>query len=395
MLTVQDKLRLLMWDRRYVTIPAEIPAPEGVRTVIMRDPVVEDWNYFLYIRRLEEQKSIEVKVPTEREVFKTARESDYWTEEDDRVQKEADDHIKFLESEISGQKFASRKKLLERQLKETEKLRSRVLAKSNYLKTQTSEYQAHEVAVFHLLMRVALNVDGTLFWPDDEAFLQATRKHPDLIAYLSHHLLTESLWDEPELREIARNAEWRLVWTLNKENLSGLFDRPIGDLNMNQKMLVYWSRVYDIGYEDPDRPSEDTFQDDDKYDEWLANRDLERKEGKMEGTKAGGHHHEQGAILDGEFSEACVCGIGPQKTVGLGLKKPHAADCPFGTFRYYTAEEKSRISKEVYNRNSAQVRSHINQEHDAVGKHGTIEEQDLRKKRSRILLGSDSKVFKK
>lgn len=384
-----------MWDRRYITITKDVPAPEGVDAVIMCDPVVEDWNFFLYIRRLEEGKSIEAKVPTEREVFKTAREADYWTQEDDRVQKEADEHIKFLESEIANQKFSSRRKRIEKQLEETKKLRSVVLTKSNYLKTQTSEYLAHEVAVFSLLMRIVKNIDGTPFWPDEEKFLHHTRKYPELIAFLSYHLLTEGAWDTIEIREIARHPEWRLVWSLSKENLSTLFNRPIGDLNMNQKLLTYWSRVYDIGFEDPDRPSDDIIEDDERYDEWLSNRDLERKEGKIDGMKkSGSHHHEQGAVMDGEFIESCTCGVGPQKNVGLGLKQQHIGDCLFGSFRYYTPQEKEEISQQVYGRNSKNVRAHINKEHDAVGKHGSIEEQDLRNKKSRILLGSQSKVFK-
>lgn len=382
-----------MWDRRYVTIPYDVPAPEGVEAVLLRDPVVADWNHFLYIRRLEEQRNIQSEVPTEREVFKTARESAYWTEEDDRVIKDAEDHIKFLESEIAGQKFSARKRILERQLKETQKLRSTVLAKSNYLKTQTSEYLAHEVAVFHLLMRVVLDVDGVPFWKDDSEFLGHTKQFPDFIAFLSHHLLTEGVWETKELREIARHPEWRLVWTLNRENLASLLGRPVGDFNMNQKLLIYWSRVYDIGFEDPtNRPSDDIINDDDKYDEWLANRDLERKE---DANRNSSHHHEQGAILDGEYIETCTCGVGPQKNVGLGLKKPHDSNCLYGVFRYYSAEEKAAISRQVYGRNSEQVRSHINREHDTVGEKGTIEEHHLRKKRSRILLGSQSKVFKK
>lgn len=396
MLTVQDKIRLLMWDRRYITIPEDIPCPEGVRVILMKDPVIEDWNYFMFIRRLEEEKNLAAKVPTEREVFKIARESGNWTEEDDRVQKEADDHISFLESEISNQKFSSRKKRLVRQLEETQKLRQEVLNRLNYLKTQTSEYLAHEMAVFSLLMRVVLHADGSPFWSDDEAFLSHTKLYPDFVAFLSHHLLTEGIWETSELREIARNPEWRLVWSLSKENLDGLFSRPIGDLNINQKLLTYWSRVYDIGYEDPDRPEDSVFEDDDRYDEWLANRDLEKKGKKADSVrKDGSHHHEHGTILDGEFIESCTCGIGPQKNVGLGLKKPHAVTCPYGTFRHYTPTEKEEISKQIYGRNADSIRSHINQEHDVIGERGTVEEHHLRQKKSRLILGSAQKVFKK
>jgi hypothetical protein len=116
---------------------------------------------------------------------------------------------------------------------------------------------------------------------------------------------------------------------------------------------------------------------------------------KKTNNKNIGHHHEQGAILDGEYIETCICGVGPQKRVGLGMKKPHAKNCQYGYFRKYSEEEKIAISKEIYGRNSKQVRQHLNAEHDAINKRGTIEEHHLRNKKSRLLLGQQSKLFKK
>lgn len=396
MFTVQEKIRILLWDRRYLIVPQDIPAPEGVQAVIMKYPSITDWNYFLFVRRLEEHQNLLSGVPTEENVFKSAREAGYWTDEDVRVEKESAEYIEMLEGEIQNQKFASRKKILERQLTETRKLRSDVLSKANYLKTQTAEYLAHEVSVFSILIKTVLTVDGQPLWKSEEDFLKDKKEYIEFIAFLAHHFVTESVWETKDLREIARSAEWRLVWCLNRENLASLFNIPPADLNLNQRLLVYWSRVYDIGFEDPQRPETEIFESDDKYDGWLASRDQNMKEKKVnDKVKNSSHHHEQGAILDGEFIETCVCGVGPQKRVGLGMKQPHIAPCQYGEFRKYSEAEKIAISKEIYGRNSKQIRRHLNAEHDAVDKHGTVEEHHLRGKKSRMLLGQQSKLFKK
>ena len=197
------------------------------------------------------------------------------------------------------------------------------------------------------------------------------------------------------MSEVARYVDWLLLWTLSRENLDGLFNRPIADINFNQKLLIYWSRVYDSAFEDPKPPDQDIIEDDGKFDDWLANRDLERKEEK-EGRKNKNsvfHHQEQMIVLDGEFIETCTCGVGPQNKVGLGLKKPHQVECLYGQWRPYTRLEKDELADQVYGRNSKNIRRYIDKEQDRVLRAGMVQEQHLRGTHSRKILGANTNVI--
>lgn len=382
-----------MWDRRYVTIPDEYETP--VATVFLRDATVEDRNYYLHIKEVEEAKARKEGVKTEGEIFSEAKQAGYWTENDDLVLKEADEHIEFLRGEMDRKGFAARKRQIEAQIRETQAQKTEVEHKRQDLVALTADYHAHSVAVTALLRRVVLNLDGTLLWPTEEAYVEFRNLYPPVVQHLMHEMLSEGLWETAEIREIARNVEWRLMWSLSRENLNGLFDRPISDINFNQKLLIYWSRVYDTAFEDPKPPDQETIDDDEKFDAWLANRDLERKE-EAEGRKNKNsvyNHQEQMVVLDGEFIETCTCGVGPQNKVGLGLKQPHAEGCKFGHWRDYTPREKEEIAAQIYGRNTSGVRRYLDKEQDKVLRAGMVQEQHLRDKHARKVIGANTNVI--
>jgi hypothetical protein len=139
----------------------------------------------------------------------------------------------------------------------------------------------------------------------------------------------------------------------------------------------------------------EVINDDERFDDWLANREKDRKEeaavDKRKITPS--HHQEQMVILDGEYCEDCSCGVGDQRGVGLGRKKRHADSCQYGVFREYTQAEKDAIAQTVYGRNAGPIRKYMNREHDAVAHHGTLKEQQLRgSKKAKQLLGINEKV---
>lgn len=390
---IQDKIHQLMWDRRYVRIPDDYDTP--VRVVLLRDATLADRNYALYIHETEEMMARKAGVSTEGEIFVNARKGGYWTENDELILKEADDHIQYLEHEASRKGFAARRRQIEAQIQETRDHKVEVECRQQNLMAATAEYHAHAVAVVALLQRLVLDLDGQLLWPTEEAFVQFRTFYPDATQFLMHSMLTEGIWETADIREVARNIEWRLFWTLSRENLDGLFGCSIGDINFNQKLLIYWSRVYDNAFEDPKPPPQDVLDDDEKFDDWLANRDLERKE-EAEGRRnkhSVRNHHEQMIVLDGEFIETCTCGVGQQRTVGLGLKKPHAEGCRYGYWRDYTQQEKDDVAAQVYGRNTIGIRRYIDKEQDKVLRAGMIQEQDLRGQHSRKILGANTNVI--
>ena len=128
------------------------------------------------------------------------------------------------------------------------------------------------------------------------------------------------------------------------------------------------------------------------FDQWLANRDLSRKEDKdVEKNKK---HAEQGHVLDGEHIDTCNCGAkAANKGKYLGEKTPHAATCPFGTWHRYTPEERASKAQAIYSRNAKSIRDIMNREQDAVLQKGLVQEQDLRNKQTRQRLGLKTNVI--
>lgn len=201
-------------------MPQDMEAPSDLDYVILKDLTLDDRNYYLFIRDLEEHKARMAGVPTEGEIMLKARESGYWTDDDDDVEERADDHIAFLEGEYKAKKkFKSRQNIIKLQIEDAKAKKEYVGAKRNNLKQQTAEYLAHEIASFMLLRRVALRPDGTELIPDDSTYLLFKENYIMLVFYLIYEMMSEGALETVEIREIARSTEWRLTWGLARENL--------------------------------------------------------------------------------------------------------------------------------------------------------------------------------
>lgn len=391
---IQDTIYKLLWDKRHVQIPDEISVPEQFRNIIIKDPTLEDRNMYLIAKDREIKISKAAGVPSEEEIFENARLSGYWTDEDDYVIKNANDKIAELQDELDRCKFTFKKKQLKKDIETIHKSKKIVENKMSDLRSNSAEYLANEVSIEFLLRRVCVSFDDQkLIWKNDEEFLDFKNQYPQAFVLLLHAVLSEGVLPSKEIREVARSLEWRLTWVLNRENLESIFNKKIGDLNLNQRLLIYWSRVYDSAIESMEPPSSDVVSDDDKFDDWLISRKNDATNPKSKQSKASGHQ-EQMTILDGEYIEVCTCGVGSQNGVPLTKRRCHNISCKYGTYKKYSNTEREAIAQQVYARNSDSVRSHINNEQNKVDRHKLIPEEQLRDKRARTLLGLNTKIFK-
>lgn len=391
-MTVQENLHKILWNKRYVSVPEEFQPP-GIDYIIINDMTVEDRNIYSFIKKRELETARKQGVLTEIELLEEAKVADFWTPEDEFVFTKADDHIEFLRAEHDKQKLLSRKKSIQKDIDAALEKKRNVQSKKNDFFIYSADYYAAEAAAATLIRRVTCNLDGTLLWPTDDIFLHFKRYFPAFIMFVTNEVLSEGGLPIDEIREVARNPEWRLTWTLQRENLLGIFSRPIGDLTLNQKLLIYWSRVYDSAFESAEPPKADVVNDDEKFDEWLASRELndkERLENKNTNTK---DHQEKMQMLDGEYSDVCNCGA-KAKNVGKGLGERimHPRTCPWGTFRYYSQAEREEKARKTYSRNSDRVRNIMDQEQQVITQKGLIEEQHLRGKKTRHIFGMKTDV---
>jgi hypothetical protein len=391
-MSVQDSINKLLWNQRFVLIPPEIQRPEDLDYVIIKDLTLEDRNHYMFVRDSEELLARQRDgVPTEGELIEQARQADYWTPEDDIILEEASNHIAYLESEIDAKKkFPSRIKILRKQIEEAREQQTKAERKKHELYAVSAECYAHEIAAYEMVIRCVCRPDGTLLISDDALFLLFKQRYTDFMLFLVQEVMSEGVMSNTDAREIARSPEWRLVWTLVRENLGSIFNRPVGDLTLNHKIVVYWSRVYDSALESTEPPDQDIIEDDDKFDQWLANRDL----GVLDRKSGLNDHQEQMMVLDGEYIERCTCGAkeANKNTKGLGEKQSHALDCPYGTWHRYSPEEKEQLASQVYSRNRGAVRQMLDDEQEVILKKGVIEDQHLRNQKTRQIYGMPTKV---
>lgn len=391
-MSIQEKINSLLWDRQFIVLPKDLDGPEDLDYIILRDPTLSERNYYVFLRKLEEQKALQEGVLSEQELLKQARSAGYWTEEDDKVEKEIDNHIEFLKSEFENKKkFKARQHIIQWQIDEAQAKKEYIKNKHTGLRLQSAEYLAHEIASFDLLRKLVYKPDNSLLINGDADLAYFKQNYILLLYFIIHAIMNDGSYPIKDIRAVARSMEWRLIWTLAKENLSSLFNRPICDLNLNHKILIYWSRIYDMAFETPEPPETSVIEDDIAFDQWLANKDLQKKEDKTISK----HANERCQVLDGTYVEECTCGA-KQANVGkyLGEKIPHQSTCLFGRWRAYSQEEKEKLASNIYGRNQKKIRELINNEQNHISNKGLIQEQHLRQnQKTRQLLGMPTKII--
>lgn len=393
-MSVQEKINQILWNCRIVTFPEEIERPLDIDYVIIKDITLDNRNFYLIDKQIEEDKARREGVPTEGELIEAARTVGYWGKIEEEIEEKADEHIAFLEAEYDlKKKFKSRQNIIKTQIEDAKAKRDWVKKKKQEFKINSCEYLAHEIASFKLLRKIVYHPNGQLLFDTEEKFISYKQNYFFWLYYILNQAFEDIIWDVSTIREIARSVEWRLVWVLSRENLASLFNRPIGDLTLNQKFLIYWSRVYDSAFESHEPPDNETIQDDDLFDQWLANKDSDKKSNNL--TKnITGDQVEVGQVLDGEYIEHCTCGAKQKnKNMYLGEKIPHDSSCLYGTWKRYSLEERELKARSIYGKNSKGVREIINREQETVLKKGLVQEQDLRDKQSRQKLGMKTKTI--
>ncbi len=86
--------------------------------------------------------------------------------------------------------------------------------------------------------------------------------------------MTRAVYPHERLRELARSNSWRIHWEGTKPNP---FTCVPACLNVNQRSLLTFTRMYDNAYGSAECPSDDVINDDDAFDGWLAHARNERE----------------------------------------------------------------------------------------------------------------------
>jgi hypothetical protein len=169
---------------------------------------------------------------------------------------------------------------IRRQLKKYRKRYLQLLEKKNKYDTYTCEgiafiYQLHSILSSHTFDEFGQTID-TLSLSHEEA--------SQLIGFYNSSFLSEE-----SIRKLARNSEWRMIWSAGKHEGS-TFGISSCQLTEEQISIITWSKLYDNISEHPEPPDEHVINDDDMLDGWLITQDNKRKSerSKKQGNDGGG-----------------------------------------------------------------------------------------------------------
>jgi hypothetical protein len=177
-----------------------------------------------------------------------------------------------------------RKRQLERKLKnirvELEEINQQEVA----LFSVSAENRAEEVRRRLMVFLFTETIDEKPFWDSQTSFMKSTDNkflNNLILAYFNHNI-----YNEKELRHIARSGEWRFRWIASKHG-EGLFGRPIADWSEMQNMLVYWSEYYDGVYESMERPPDYIIEEDVACDAWVQDQNKKHSQNRLANKKKG------------------------------------------------------------------------------------------------------------
>ncbi len=387
---ITDVIDDILWEYRHIDIPDGISTP--IEVVLIRYFSLKDKQLYKRTKMIAEKMAKKDGMLTEEELVDLSYESGEWENKDQKLFDSGDEHIEFLKTNLKDKKHPSSRKKIQVEINSTTEALNHVILKRNSIVVNSSEYYANTVALHRVMMSVVCNEDTTLLWGTEREFLKDKNLYGDFIDWISYEIMNEGALETKKIREVARGTEWRILWMCSKEDLSNLFNKSVGDLNINQKMLIYWSRIYDSVFDDPDRPDQEIINDDELLDDWLN----DRNDGvtSRDNNTSGKDHHENMISLQGKYIDKCTCGVLKEnrRSKGLGETVRHDAGCNWGKWHSFTPEEREREAKKIYGKNNIGVRKGINSNLEKVDASVNIDEKDLVDNRSRVLMGYNNKV---
>lgn len=389
MFSEQELIDFICWDRRLLSVPSFITeAP--CRDIILLYPSMRHRNYAAFIRKRIIEDAKKQGVLSESQLIKEAIASGAWSIKNEELYNKSEERLTELNSLLSKEKISLKKRKLSKDIENLKIHIASLRAQRINITMASYDYLANEQQIYYLVQKLTCDFNGDNIWENDISFYDQKNLYTEFITWIANQIVSEGLLPVKDIRRVARSGVWRLIWTSAKDNVECLFKNKLYDITTNQKYLIYWSKIYDSIYEDPDRPGEEIIQDDEAIDAWLNDRSEKRTTKNTSSTKgvnkAIENHAEVGVMMSGYYNDDCTCGANKNPKKGLGEAPIHSNGCQYGIYIEYTKEEKEELARQIYNRNSAPMRQLMNKEQELVEKRGEMQEHNLRTGTSRHLL---------
>lgn len=198
-------------------------------------------------------------------------ENNFWSTQEQNQIKTLHEELEDLKVDLFQATFkSSTRKIIKEQIQKTKDKLEDLSAKRNAYSHLTSHGVA-EIAKLRYLVGMALHTESgpvyTDFWNDDNTDLL----DKIIVIYNNNKI------DIPEFRELARTEPWRNMWVAKKATGDNIFGKSVVELTDDQRLLIYWTVLYDSVFENPDCPSDDVIDDDDALDGFLIKQRRDKK----------------------------------------------------------------------------------------------------------------------
>lgn len=282
---IEDRIAEITWDGTYSSV---LNGCGEEIIVIFKSLSLKQKNFVSFIYEKAKNDAISKGVITRFEMKTLLKERQIWTPHDDET------------IELARKKIAS---LLEiqKKLKKTSREHKRyALIIAGHLKafnelrekcrdlfSPTAEAYSEEIRTLALIYCLTYDENENKMWTSWPKFFNGNDKKliSNLLTALGNNV---SRIDIKDIRKIARSPQWRFRWSAAKKNIAILFDKTIGDFNLDQQNLLYWSQVYDSVYESYEPPPDDVIENDDKLDKWFEEKGRAAKAKDVESGKPHG-----------------------------------------------------------------------------------------------------------
>lgn len=191
-------------------------------------------------------------------------ERGFWSDEEQKSLDKLEEDIEQMKVDYYQNFFSSsRKEFIAGHLETNIKKRMDILSKKNKYFDKTCEYIRDYNKTLFLLEKSSFFKDGSL-----------VKDNCNLFVLMSKY--TTSILSEKEIRSIAKDQEWKTLWSAAKGD-GQLFSNRYCDLTNEQLSLISWSKLYDGIQESMEKPEEAIIQDDTAFDGWLITQSRKRK----------------------------------------------------------------------------------------------------------------------
>ena len=232
-------------------------------------PTPEKRNLAEFLAREARQDLNYNQLITKEQLKKVLHQRGIWTSDDDKKLEAAEETIEEIQISIFKNFFNTKaKQSLKRRIAGVRKSIAQAIQKKSSTDHVTLESYTDFVRDRFAVAVSIFDLNGNQQYSAENFFDQDCA-----LLDVAYDKWIEEYSVVPHLREISRTNPWKSYWDADKG--TGIFNVSASHLNIFQRNVILYCKMYDNARQSPECPPDDVFEDDDAFDGWAT---LQRKE---------------------------------------------------------------------------------------------------------------------